>query len=122
MTPFPHPHGHSTLDLQVNDKDKDRMIVETTRIVLPADKLAALVAIAGTLNKGCAPGWIEFRGAWDQPDLDVLDRGSNTICESTAIWLGERGLLERDTVPWYSTFRLSSRGKRVVELATGAPD
>ncbi len=109
MTPFPHPYGHSTLDLQVNDKDKDRMIVETIRIVLPADKLAALVAIAGTLNGSpCSPGWVQFKGGAEV--INATDV-TNTIPWSTAFWLCERGLLEREEMAWHETYQLSSRAK-----------
>ncbi len=115
MTPYPHPHGDETSIILLGDTD--RVIVETTRILLPADKLAALVAIAGTLNTGCTPGWVEFRGNLDALDEDGLDHGSDTIRESTADWLADRGLLERDEMAWHKTYKLSSRGKRVVELA-----
>lgn len=117
MTPYPHPHGDSSLKLVHRGHAPGFSLIETTLIELPSDKLAALMSIAGVLNEGCQPGWVEYRSNMNTPDDAILDKGSKSISLSVALWLFERGLLEDHEMDYHETYHVSARGKRVVELA-----
>ncbi len=98
--------------------DGQYSLVETTVHRLSPEMASALVAIAGVLNPGCTPGWVQYR--LGLPDLDgVLDTGSRSVRLHVVYDLVNVGLMEQNDEAYRLTYRITPKGREVVALIRG---